>query len=87
MCTVTANGAHDEGPPAEECFDHTSTLVLYSDVLTEAKGAGGEMFGDAGLHAALARTDKPVASVRAALARHIGHRSPEDDSWLIALRV
>lgn len=64
-----------------------STLVLYSDGVTEAQNAAGEMFGDDRLHAALAAGKKPFDSVKASLEAFIGDRLPDDDVSLITLRL
>lgn len=65
----------------------SSTLVLYSDGVTEAQNAAGEMFGDDRLHAALAAGIKPFDSVKVALEGFIGNGTPDDDISLITLRL
>lgn len=64
-----------------------TTLLIYSDGVTDAQNATGEMFGDDRLHAALSVGKKPFDSVKAALEKFIGNRPPEDDISLITLRL
>jgi CheY-like chemotaxis protein len=64
-----------------------STLVLYSDGVTEAKNAAGEMFGEERLHAALASGKKPFDAAKAALEVFVGQHAPDDDISLTTLRL
>lgn len=64
-----------------------STLVLYSDGVTEARNAAGAMFGEERLHAALVAGKKPFEWVKAALEDFIDGSDPDDDISLITLRL
>lgn len=68
-----------------------STLVLYTDGLTDARAVNGEMFGEARLRAAIgaAAHDAPDALVTAvvgAVERFASGAPPEDDLTMLALR-
>jgi sigma-B regulation protein RsbU (phosphoserine phosphatase) len=68
-----------------------ATLVLYTDGLTDARAANGEMFGEARLRAAIAAaaTGTPaalVSTVFGAIERFAAGAPPEDDLTLLALR-
>lgn len=66
------------------------TLILYTDGITEAFSASGEMFGPHRLDAALTecsgQPDCVVDSVHGALFRHTGARTRIDDQTLVAIR-
>ena len=66
---------------------HDSTLVLYSDGLTEAKNVAGEMFGEKRLHACLGAGSKPFDSIKATLQAYIGLRPLSDDISLVTLTI
>jgi len=66
-------------------------LLLYTDGVTEAKGRGGELFGDARLHEVVrAAADlEPAAlldSIRAALRAFTGLGDNDDDLTMLALK-
>lgn len=67
------------------------TVVLYTDGVTEAFNTQREMFGTAGLDAALRKcTGEPdcvVDSVHAALFQHTGARTRDDDQTLVVFKV
>ena len=67
------------------------TLLLYTDGVTEARDAVGEMFGIEGIEHALGRCDGEtgcaVSSIGEALHKHQGGRQGRDDQTLLALRV
>jgi serine phosphatase RsbU (regulator of sigma subunit) len=72
-------------------LDPGSTLVLYTDGLTEARGTTGEMFGDDRLRQAIAATaaagpDALVAEVLHAVERFAAGTPFDDDLTLLALR-
>ncbi|MEW6253404.1 MAG: SpoIIE family protein phosphatase, partial [Planctomycetota bacterium] len=66
-------------------------LVLYSDGITEASAADGQMFAEAGLARALARNHERspanmAAAVLADMAEFRGSVRPADDLTLMVLR-
>jgi sigma-B regulation protein RsbU (phosphoserine phosphatase) len=68
-----------------------STLVLYTDGLTDARGTTGEMFGEDRLHAAIgaAGVNTPaglVAAVMGVIERFAAGAPQDDDLTLLALR-
>ena len=68
-----------------------ATLVLYTDGVTDARAASGEMFGEARLRAAVAAAahDTPeavVTTVVSAVERFENGAPPEDDLTVLALR-
>jgi sigma-B regulation protein RsbU (phosphoserine phosphatase) len=67
------------------------TVVLYTDGITEAFGAGGEMFGVEGIERALVEcTGEPecvVGSITGALRGHEGGVRPSDDQTIVALKL
>ena len=85
-------GLFDEFTPTQEvvCLDPGDTIVLYTDGVTEAMNDTREMFGVAGLDAALlgcsGEPDCVVDSVHNALFKHTGRRARDDDQTLVALR-
>ena len=86
-------GLFDDFDPAEETvrLGASDTVVLYTDGITEAMSPGREMFGVAGLDAALlgcsGEPDCVMDSVHAALYQHTGRRSRDDDQTLVAIRL
>lgn len=64
-----------------------STLVVYSDGITEARNEAGEMFGDDRLSACLQTGQKPLESVKAALQDFVGERAFDDDVSLVTLSI
>ncbi len=72
-------------------FDSGDILILYTDGVTEAEGAGGEFFGIERLcDAAAARCDRPAADIVdgiiADLKAHIGTQKIHDDITLVVMR-
>lgn len=68
-----------------------TTLVLYTDGITEARAPQGEMFGVAGMENAFASCTGDatctVQSITDALAAHEAGRRPSDDQTLIAMQI
>jgi serine phosphatase RsbU (regulator of sigma subunit) len=76
---------------AQLTLERGSTLVLYTDGLTDARGTSGEMFGEDRLHAAIAAgyTEMPAELIAAVIGRveHFAAGAPpEDDLTLLAIR-
>lgn len=71
-------------------LEPNDTIILYTDGITEAMNDQREMFGVAGLDAALAECsgepDCVMDSVHSALFRHTGRRARDDDQTLVAIR-
>ena len=71
-----------------------ATLLLYTDGLTDARAAGGELFGEARLRDAIAAAaavdetpDAIVAAVVSVIERFAAGAAPEDDLAILAVRV
>lgn len=85
-------GLFDEFEPTQEVvrLGRGDTVVLYTDGITEAMNGAREMFGVAGLDAALVKCsgepDCVIDSVHKALFEHTGRRARDDDQTLVALR-
>lgn len=68
------------------------TVLVYTDGLTEANNAGGDLFGLTRLHAALEAmplaqgADDFIAAVRENLRRFVGTAEPSDDLTLLVLQ-
>jgi hypothetical protein len=78
------------GEPVRVPFEETSTLIVVTDGITEARRTvreGLAYFGTAGVahaaHHALAAGDDPVAAIHAAAQRH-GGTTPRDDATVLA---
>jgi sigma-B regulation protein RsbU (phosphoserine phosphatase) len=68
-----------------------ATLVLYTDGLTDARGAAGEMFGEQRLHRAIAAAGaetpvRAVAAVMDAVERFAAGAPQDDDLTILAVR-
>jgi len=85
-------GLFEEFDPTQEVvyLETSDTIVLYTDGITEAMNDAREMFGVAGLDAALLKCsgepDCVMDSVHKALFEHTGRRARDDDQTLVALR-
>jgi sigma-B regulation protein RsbU (phosphoserine phosphatase) len=85
-------GLFEDFEPSEELVQLQlhDTIVLYTDGITEAMNASREMFGVAGLDAALDHCtgdpDCVMDSVHAALYQHTNSRGRDDDQTLVAIR-
>jgi len=99
---VSVVGSNDEahipiGVEREHRWSNHSTtlqtgdlIVLYTDGVTEARNAAGQMFGLAGISSALgaaeARADAALSAVRDALFEHQGSVIGADDQTLLVLQ-
>jgi phosphoserine phosphatase RsbU/P len=82
---------HAVFPARAESLAPGTTLVIYSDGVTEALDAAGDEFGDHRLHRAIAAHvhDAPIDLCRAvldAVAAHVGHARAIDDITIMAVR-
>jgi sigma-B regulation protein RsbU (phosphoserine phosphatase) len=67
------------------------TLIMYTDGVTEAMNAEGELFGEAHLHEVASRNcgiepSDMVAAINEAVAAHVGEEPASDDATLIVIR-
>lgn len=60
-------------------------LVLFSDGLSEARNAAGELFGDAALLRAIAQGPDTHANIMSAVLQHIAQGGEQDDISLVVL--
>lgn len=66
-----------------------STWVIYSDGVTEARNAAGEIFGNLRLENTLESApplNKPLAAVKVAVEEFIGNIAPDDDISMVTLK-
>lgn len=66
-------------------FHEGDTLVFYTDGITEAMNAEGELFGDARLLECLAHPGEPLDLVCKAVASHAGDFPQSDDMTLVSV--
>ena len=64
-----------------------TTLIIYSDGVTDAQNDAGELFGDERLHAACQAGEKPFVSIKTALNEFIGDIQQPDDITLVTIKV
>jgi sigma-B regulation protein RsbU (phosphoserine phosphatase) len=86
------------GIDADACFNEErltlapgQAVLLYTDGITEARNAAGELFGVEGIEAALAACDAGARAVvhclTEAIQRHQGLRSAGDDQTILVLEA
>ncbi len=78
----------------DECsrqLEPAQTVVFYTDGITEARGAGGHMFGIEGIEQSLTvctgEPDCAISHITSSLQQHQGSVRPDDDQTTVVMRV